>query len=243
MGRTYATSVKLLLLLLLALNLEAARVKRAHSGGLRRKIHVADVITAPGTIEVEWYNTFSTTGNYWMPTLLKATPWTSDNLLGRTEFSVGFDAIDSQEALHSSDHVTLSTLSVLTSGNKFSFAAGPIVNFSTRGDEGIHAGALGLARWDLGAHNFGVTGSWNGVLDVGGGYGVDIGRFSPHLSVQWERPKSGHGYYSVTEGVAFQLRKNLTLDLVGQQLGSPTGPTDNQVQCGLIYNFGKIRRH
>ena len=228
---------------MLALNLEAANRRRASSGGLRRKVHVADLITTPGTIEAEWYNTFSTNGNYWMPSLLKVTPLTGDSLLARTEFSLGFDAIDIEEAIHSSNHLTLSALTVLTSGPKFSLAAGPQVNWSTRGDAGIHAGGVGLARWDLGAHNLGLTGSWNGVLDLGAGYGVQIGRFTPHVNVQWERAKSVRGFYSATEGVAFQLSKKLTLDLVGQHLGAATGPVDHQVQCGLIYNLGKIRRH
>ncbi len=237
-----ATSAKVILFLLLALNLEAALRRRASSGGLRRKVHVADLITTPGTIEAEWFNTFSTNGNYWMPSLLKVTPLTGDSLLARTEFSVGFDALDIEDATHSSDHVTISALSVLTSGPKFSFAAGPLVTWATRGDAGTHAGGAGLARWDLGAHNLGFTASWNGVLDVGGGYGVQIGRFTPHMSVQWERAKSVRGFYSATEGVAFQLSKKLTVDVAGLQLGAATGPVDYQVQCGLIYNFGKIRR-
>ena len=238
-----ATSVRALLLLFLALNLEAAIRRRTGGGGLRRKVNVADLITTPGTIEAEWYNTFSTNGNYWMPSLLKVTPLTGDSLLARTEFSVGFDALDIEEATHSSDHVTISALSVLTSGPKFRFAAGPQVNWSTRGDAGIHAGGVGLARWDLGAHNLGFTGSWNGVLDIGAGYGVQLRRFTPHVNVQWERAKSVHGFYSATEGVAFQLSKKLTIDFAGLQLGAATGPVNYQVQFGLIYNLAKIRRH
>ena len=63
------------------------------------------------------------------------------------------------------------------------------------------------------------------------------------MSVQWERAKSVRGFYSATEGVAFQLSKKLTMDFAGLQFGAATGPVDYQVQCGLIYNLGKIRRH
>jgi len=34
----------------------------------------ADLITTPGTIEVEWYHDFSTDGTYHMPNLINITP-------------------------------------------------------------------------------------------------------------------------------------------------------------------------
>ena len=104
----------------MALNLESAIRRRAGGGGLRRKVHVADLITTPGTIEAEWYNSYSSSGNYLMPSLLKVTPLTGDSLLARTEFSLGFDPIEREQ-------MTVSALSVLTSSPKFSVAAGPQV--------------------------------------------------------------------------------------------------------------------
>ena len=222
---TNATSTSLLLILLLASEATAANRRRASSGGLRRKVHVADIITTPDTIEVEWYNTFPTEGGAFMPSLIKITPF------WQTEFSVGFDPLDRDGAM-------ISALTVITSGPKFSLAAGP--QFHIGNDS--QAGGFGLARWDLGAHNIGLTASWAGVLDLGVGYGVQVRRWTPHVNGQWEKPRSSRGYFSITEGIGFSITKKLTLDLAGLHLGSATGPVEHQVQFGLIYNLGKFRR-
>ncbi len=213
MGRTFAISVSLLLLL--SLNLEAAIRRRASRGGLRRKVHVADIITTPGTIEAEWYHDYSSNGGYTMPSLLKMSP------LSNTEFSVAFDPVVE-------DGATVTAFTVLTSGQKFSLAAGPQIHLGSK----TQAGGVGLARWDLGAHNIGFTASYVGTLDLGAGYGVQIGKWTPHFNFLWERG----GYRAVTEGIAYQMSKKLTLDLAGQHDGA------NQLQFGLIYNFGKFRR-
>ena len=252
-----ATWAKALLFILsVALDLDAQTVhrRRASTGGLRRKVHVADLITTPGTVEAEWYHTLSESGNYWMPSLLKFTPSASNGFWGQTELSIGFDAIDSEigdsgRVTHSTDHITLNSTHVLWSEKHFSFALGPQITFSTRGQKPVHAGGSAIARWDIGLNNLGLTAQWvnRGILDIGGGAGRQLsqtgfGKFvTPHVSVTWEKLNGSSGFMSVNEGVAFQVTKKLALDIGAQHAGAPDAPMDHQFQIGLIANFGKIR--
>ena len=252
-----ATWAKALLFILsVALDLDAQTVhrRRASTGGLRRKVHVADLITTPGTVEAEWYHTLSESGNYWMPSLLKFTPSASNGFWGQTELSIGFDAIDSEigdsgRVTHSTDHITLNSTHVLWSEKHFSFALGPQITFSTRGQKPVHAGGSAIARWDIGLNNLGLTAQWvnPGILDIGGGAGRQLsqtgfGKFvTPHVSVTWEKLNGSSGFMSVNEGVAFQVTKKLALDIGAQHAGAPDAPMDHQFQIGLIANFGKIR--
>ncbi len=254
MRATCARAIVLGLLLVLSLD-GAVRRRRASTGGLRRKVHVSDLITTPGTVEAEWYHTLSETGSYWMPTLLKVTPSAADSFWGQTELSIGFDAIDSEigdsdRVTHSSDHITLNSTHVFVSGKHFSFAGGPQLSFATRGPQTVHAGGSAIGRWDLGLNNVGLTAQWvnPGTLDVGGGVGrqlskTGLGQYvTPHVSVTWEKSKGFSGFMTTSEGVAFQLTKKLALDVGAQHAGAPDTPVDHQFQIGLIANFGKIRR-
>ena len=258
MALTRATCAKhaIALALLLAPSLDAAIFRRrASTGGLRRKVHVADLITTPGTIEAEWYHMLSQSGNYWMPSLLKVTPSAANDFWGQTEFSIGFDAIDSEigdsgRVTQFSDHITLNSTHVLFSDKHFSFAAGPQISFATRGPQTLHAGGSAIARWDLGLNNLGLTAQWvnPGILDVGGGAGRQLSKtgfgqyVTPHASVTWEKSKMLPGFISISEGVAFQITKKLALDIGAQHAGAPDTPFDHQFQIGLIANFGKFRR-
>lgn len=255
---TWAKAFCLILLIALDLDAQTVRRRRSSTGGLRRKVHVADLITTPGTVEAEWYHTLSPSGNYWIPSLLKMTPSAGDGFWGQTELSIGFDAIDSEigdngRVTHSTDHITLNSTHVLWSEKHFSFALGPQITFSTRGQQPVHAGGSVISRWDFGLNNqnnLGLTAQWvnPGILDIGGGAGRQLsqtgfGKFvTPHVSVTWEKVNGSSGFMSVNEGVAFQVTKKLALDIGAQHVGAPDAHMDHQFQIGLIGNFGKIRR-
>src|SRR5260370_34923716 len=69
---------------------------RSSSITLRERLHVNTLITAPGTMEVEWGHDYSSTsGAYTMPSTVKYTPEGRHILWGRTEFAAGLDTISS----------------------------------------------------------------------------------------------------------------------------------------------------
>jgi len=70
---------------------------------------------------------------------------------------------------------------------------------------------------------------------------VQLGKWTPHANFVWEKPPRNRAYVSITEGLAYQLRKNLILDLTAQHLGASSAPVDHHIQAGLIYNFGNFR--
>jgi hypothetical protein len=255
----------LLVLLIGASDVEARGFRRrtarhAPSNALRRRVHISDLITEPGTFETEWYNTYSVTGgSYWMPTQLKFTPKGDGWFWGNTEFAVGMDGVASEvngdRATHFSDHLYLTATTVLHSGSHFSIAASPQVTALLRNDSGWRLGGYTIARWDFGGTNIGLTGSWTGAtassltnpagtLDYGVGFGQKLSKKLPitaHASLVRERSTGLGTFNSVYEGIAFDLRKNLTLDISAQHLGAAIGGVDHQVQVGLIANFGAPR--
>jgi len=89
---------------------------------LRKRLHVNTLITAPGTMEIEWDNLYSATNsNFSMPSIVKYTPAGKNILWGRTEYSVAFDSIDSvaltaQRTSQFSGRVTFAANAVLRDG-------------------------------------------------------------------------------------------------------------------------------
>jgi hypothetical protein len=69
---------------------------RSSSVTLRKRLHINDLITEPGTVEIDWANLYSyTSSNFTMPSSLKFTPMGTSLLWGRTEYSIAFDSISS----------------------------------------------------------------------------------------------------------------------------------------------------
>src|ERR1051326_7701551 len=62
---------------------------------LRKRVHVNTLITAPGTMEIEFGGAFSTGGSFSFPSTIKYTPEGPYVWWGRTEFSVSFDSLAS----------------------------------------------------------------------------------------------------------------------------------------------------
>lgn len=237
--------------------------RHSGSGVLRRRVHISDLITEPGTLEVEWYHTYSiTSGAYWIPTQIKITP-AEKGFWGSTEFSAGSDDMTNQvqnqsRSTHFGDHLYLNMTTVLHSGQHFSLAVGPQLTVLWRNDSGIRAGAYTITRWDLGRSSLGLTASWTGAtqpsptnpagtLDGGVGFGRQFGRTGSrhpvtlHTSAIYERSTDFHGFPSFYEGAGIQLSKKVTLDVTASQLGSTDNGYDHQVQAGLIVNFGNPR--
>src|SRR5215510_10139292 len=67
---------------------------RGSSVTQRKRLHVNDLITEPGTVEIDWANLYSyTTSNFTMPSALKYTPSGTSFFWGRTEYSLAFDSV------------------------------------------------------------------------------------------------------------------------------------------------------
>ena len=62
---------------------------------MRKRVHVNTLITEPDTIQVQWGGAFSWDGSFTFPTSVAYTPEGSHIYWGRTEFSAGFDSLNS----------------------------------------------------------------------------------------------------------------------------------------------------
>src|SRR5262245_17625806 len=98
---------------------------------LRKRLHVNDLITEPGTVEIDWGNLYSyTTSNFTMPSAMKYTPSGNSLLWGRTEYSVAFDSISSAVDLGTrttqfSDRISVAATSVVFDSPHFDIAIAP----------------------------------------------------------------------------------------------------------------------
>ena len=229
---------------------------------LQRRVHVNTLITEPGSAEVEWDNVFSSNGDYVMPSLIKYTPEGSNIIWGRTEYSIGFDTVNSalrfdQRINHFSDRVTLAATSVLRDGKIFDFAVAPSASFFLRGDRGARLGATAIARWDWGRNSLGTTFGWtaathssptnpSGIVDWSTGYGRRLaaggawGHLTPHTNLQVEKASGVTRQISVFEGIEYQITGRVALDFSGQHYGLGSGAVDHQAVVALTVHFGKL---
>src|SRR5437899_1477238 len=74
--------------------------QRAPAITLRKRLHVNPLIAEPGTMDIEWGGSFSWDGSYTLPMALRFTPEGHHAWWGRTEFSVAFDSLSSNDAVH-----------------------------------------------------------------------------------------------------------------------------------------------
>jgi hypothetical protein len=229
---------------------------------LRKRLHVNDLITEPGTAEIDWGSLYSfTTSNFTMPSALKYTPAGSSVLWGRTEYSIAFDSISSAVDLGTrstqfSDRITLTGTSVVFDSTHFDIAVAPQATFLLRDASGMRLGATAIAREDIGLNSMGATVGWNGATsssasnpagtwDFGGGFGRHLastgllGRFTPHVNLVWERSTGFAGSLSTFGGVEYQVTPRVAFDASGQRIGLTSG-ADRQVLFGMTINLGKI---
>ena len=236
-----------------------------HSQGststLRKRLHINDLITEPGTVEIDWANLYSyTSGNFTVPSAVKYTPAGNSFFVGRTEYSLAFDSVASSldtgfRTTQFSDRVSLTATSILLDTTHFDVAIAPQATFFLRDASGARYGATMVAREDIGLNSMGATVGWTaattssginpaGTWDFGVGYGRHLaskgalGHFTPHVNAVWERPTGFDGIASAFAGIEYQITERVAFDATGQRVGL-RGPADRQVQVGMTINLGK----
>lgn len=228
---------------------------------LRKRLHINDLITEPGTVEIDWANLYSfTSANFTMPSALKYTPAGNSFLWGRTEYSVAFDSISSAVDLGNrttqfSDRVTLTATSVLLDTTHFDIGIAPQTTFFLRDESGGRYGATVIAREDIGLNSIGATIGWSaattssvtnpaGTWDLGAGFGRRLamkgmlGHFTPHVNAVWERSTGFDRTFSAFAGVEYQITPRVAFDAAGQRIGLTTG-ADRQILLGMTINLGR----
>jgi hypothetical protein len=222
---------------------------------LRRRLHVASLITDPGTVEAEWNVSWTESASLTMPTTLKYTPEGPNLLWGRTEYSANFDTfssalIDGNRVTHSSDHLAVAATTLLADREHWNVAIAPVVTFGFRDQPGFRAGLTAITRYDRGRNSGGATITWTGdtnptdlnpagTWDFGSGYGHTFGsRTTVHVDGQFERATGYSGAWSFFEGVEFQFTPAAALEVSGQHLNVTGGVLDHQLVVGVTINFG-----
>jgi hypothetical protein len=221
----------------------------------RKRLHVNDLITEPGTVEIDSGYLYSwTTGSITLPTALKWTPDGDSLLLGRTEYSVAFDSVNSAasgglRSTQFSDRLSLTTTSVIYDSEHFDVAVAPQLTTLLRNDSGIRAGATVVGRLDAGGNTVAGTAGWSGatspsdsnpagVWDMGAGYARKLGRFTPHMTVVWENATGFERTISVFGGVEYQCSEQFAVDVTAQRYSLAGPGPDRQVLVGVTWNFG-----
>ena len=225
---------------------------------LKKRLHINTLITAPGTIEIDWASTYSfSSGGLLMPTALKYTPRGRHDWWGRTEYSLSFNSYDSSGSQFGQS-ATLTGTCVLRDGETLDIAIAPQVTAFLRDERGVRMGATAIARWDVGRNSIGTTFGWSGAthssptnpagtMDVGAGFGRRLaaggwlGHFSPHVNAGWERSTGVGRIASLLEGVEYQIVDQVAFDVSALQVAAFGQAPDRQVVFGLTVNLGHPR--
>lgn len=231
------------------------RIFHRRSGGLatRRRLFTSPLITDPGNVDLEFSGAFDASSSYTLPAALKYTPggW-------QTEFSIGVDTLASVvddsagRVTHFSDHVNLAATTAFTMGEHFSWAVAPTTTFFLRGDSGARLGGALFGRYDRGVNTFSGGASWNGAtrssatdpagtMDLNAGYGRKLGRITAYGNVQWERSTGLAGYYSLFEGMEYEVNERFAVDVSGAHYGLRSGTIDHQLVLGLTCTLHRHR--
>lgn len=251
--RTSAYTIVLVLTVL-----PVAFAQRGSVGGsisLKKRLNINTLITAPGTIEVDWASAYSISSDgLLLPTAIKYTPVGHHDWWGRTEYSVSFNSYDSQ-ASKFGQTMTLTGTCVLKDGDKLDIAIAPQITTFLRDEQGVRMGATAIARLDSGRNSLGVTLGWSGAthssptnpagtIDVGVGFGRRLasggwlGHFSPHGNAGYERSTGVPRIASLLEGVEYQIIDALAFDVSAQQVAAFGQRADRQVIFGITANLG-----
>ncbi|MBI4891459.1 MAG: hypothetical protein HY821_12605 [Acidobacteria bacterium] len=236
-------------------------VHRQSSGvSLRKKLHVNDLITEPGTVELDFGGLYSyTTSTFTLPSALKWTPDGDSLFWGRTEYSASFDSVASGVSAGGrntqfSDRLTFAATSILFDSEHFDIAVAPTITAMLRNDSGVRLGATAVGRLDKSGNSLGVALSWSaatvpsdtnpaGVWDLDIGYGRQLGRklrrFTPHADAVLEHATGFERTLAVFGGVAYEITGRASIDAVWQRYGLVGGEPDRQFLVSFTYNFGK----
>lgn len=229
---------------------------------LRKRLHVNDLITDPGSVEIDWANLYSLrTSNFAMPAAIRYTPSGQHILWGRTEYSLAFDSLASSDTgdgrlTQFSQAVTLAGTAVVYDGTRLDIAIAPQATFFLRDERGARLGAVAIMRYDGGRNSAGVTASWSGAthnssanpagtLDVGLGYGRQLSgsrlldKITPHFNAEWERSTGLPSAVLVFEGVEYQITKNLAFDVSAQHFATSGAAPDHQLAIGITFKMGQ----
>lgn len=243
-----------LLPILVASPLIAAPIHFRHHAqaiGIRNRVHVNRLITEPGTVEVEAAGDFSGRLN---PLLLKFTPAGAGLLVGRTEYSIGFDFA------HSDADIALAANTLIYDGARWNVSFGPALTSVRHSGDELRAGATLITRYDQGPVSLGVTAAWSkatqpsganpaDLLSLGFGVGTRLGRagWRQRLTVSGnvlsDHASATRTVYSTFQGVEWEVTPHLSLNLITQQLDWRGSTRENITFAGLTVNFGRLRLH
>lgn len=271
--RSRALAIACLLLIFDAERPSAAILRRrraisVHHGSTitqRKRLNINDIITEPGTVEIDSGYLYSyTTGSVTLPSAVKITPDGDSFWWGKTEYSVAFDSIASavntgNRSTQFSDRLTFATTSILFDSLHFDVALAPQVTTLLRSDTGVRWGATLLARFDDHGNSIGITAGWTaataasdtnpaGVWDFGIGYGRALGasgllkRLTPHINVNLEKATGFAQTTSLFGGVEYQMNEHLALDVSGQRFSFIGAYPDRQLFLGLTINVSQPHR-
>ena len=243
----------------------AVFARRSSGVSLRKRLNVNNLVAAPGTLELDLAGLHSfSTGSFLLPTAVRFTPDGDSFWLGRTEYSVAFDAVNSTvaeggRASRFSDRVSIAATSVVLSRPHLVMAISPQVTALLRGDSGVRAGATAIARFDRAGHAIGLAAGWSGATapadgtnpaglwDCGAGYGRVLGlsgwrsRLTPHVNLLGEKSTDAAWAGAVTGGVEYQINERASFDVSVQRFGLPGGGADWQLLVGTTINLGKLQ--
>ena len=236
--------------------------RRSSGVSSRKRLNVNDLITEPGTVELDWGSLYSyTTGAWTMPSALKFTPAGGSLLSGRTEYSVAFDSVASEintgaRSTQFSDRLTFAATSVVFDSPHFDIAVAPQVTAFLRNESGVRLGGTVIARYDRAGNSVGLSASWTGataatesnpagVWDFAAGFGRPLaatgllGRFTPHVNTVLERSTGFERTLAAFGGVEYQVNKRVAVDVSGQRFGLVGNGPDRQLLVSLTVNLGK----
>lgn len=229
----------------------------------RKRLHVNDLIAEPGTLEIDSGGLYSyTTGEATVPAILKYTPDGDSLLIGRTEYSLAFDSVDSVidsglRSVQFGDRLTFAATSVVYDSEHLDVAIAAQGTKLLRDDAGARLGAIVIARYDRGGNSVGVSIGWTGatsssttnpagIWDLGFGYGRPLSgrgflsRVAPHLNLTVERATGFETTLSGFLGIEYQMTRRFAVDLSVQRYNLAAGVRDRQVLLGTTWNLGRI---
>ena len=235
---------------------------RRQPASFRNRLTVSPLIAAPGTFELDVLNGFTANGSYWMPTTLRFTPESDNAYLKHTEWGINADVVDSfvtdgNRLTQLSDHITF-TSTTAVKWNGINVGIAPMITVQTRGEGGFRGGGSALLRVDPGLNSIGGSVSWTGasqasdtnpagIFDVAFGYGRKLGqqgllqKLTLHANITVEKQTSLNRFFTMLEGMEYQLSDGFSLDLSAQHVGISTGTVDHQILLGVNWTIRAAR--
>ena len=83
-----------------------------------------------------------------------------------------------------------------------------------------------------------------GIWDFGVGYGRKFGKegllnqLTAHGNMTTEKQTGANKFYTLLEGIEYQITERFSVDLSGQHIGFGSGVVDHQVLVGLSWTLG-----